>query len=68
MKSDPNWGRADNVQGYRPLSNRVNEGFELNDEEEEEVEDVERGRTSQHGGASALGSVGFYLFLKKCNE
>uniref|UniRef100_A0A8R1J0F8 Uncharacterized protein n=2 Tax=Caenorhabditis japonica TaxID=281687 RepID=A0A8R1J0F8_CAEJA len=67
LKSDPNWGRADNAQGYRPLSNQTNGGFELNDDDDEENllnpqererrrenNDVERGGRRNHqaeGGA-----------------
>lgn len=68
LKSDPNWGRSDTVQGYRPLSNRTNEGFELNDDEDEDEGDglrnsidLERGGRRSQAGGGALGSVSFIL-------
>ncbi|PIC33723.1 hypothetical protein B9Z55_013603 [Caenorhabditis nigoni] len=64
MKSDPNWGRSDNVQGYRPLSNRTNEGFELNDDDDDDEGDglranldLERGARRPQAGGGALGSL-----------
>ncbi|CAI5448452.1 unnamed protein product [Caenorhabditis angaria] len=38
MKKDPNWGRSDNSQGYRPLDARSNGGFNLEDDDEEDLE------------------------------